>query len=236
MFLNLTPKTRRVWSLRWRLWAVEGSSEYADWCEKSVEVTNSLHQMLCHHLRKRGTVEWKAALVRRDGSISSCFSSPPQVSCNYFLEGSWQPIICSTRRSNLWILTLDWANGGVRVIAWQSTQHKGRLHCWGFASQGLVRDGRFHNQLIILCTLEGVEQDGGFLFLSPLSEALYNVRLESFWWLCGLCLVHFLGSKHSWTVQIWLSNGWSLHIIQSNWVHLWPEIYAVGMQCCMIKQ
>lgn len=130
----------------------------------------------------------------------------------------------------------------LRLSEWRCTGHSLAVHSkqgptslLGFASWGLVLDGRFQNLLIILCTLEGIRQDWGFLFLSPLSEALYNVGLESFWWLCGLCLVHFLGSKHSWTVPIWLSNGRSLHIIQSNWVNLWPEIYAVGMQCCIIK-
>lgn len=40
----------------------------------------------------------------------------------------------------------------------------------GSASRGLVLDGRFWNQLIILRTVEGSPQDGGYPFLSPLSE------------------------------------------------------------------
>lgn len=119
MVPNLTPKTRWVWSLKWWLCSVKESIEYADWCEKSLlRWRIVVIKMHCHHLPKRGTVKRTAASDHRVGSISSCFCSLPQMSCNYFLEGSWQPIICSTGRSNLWILTLDWENGGVGGFCW----------------------------------------------------------------------------------------------------------------------
>lgn len=129
MFLKLTPKTRWVQSLQWWLWAVEGSMSMLSGVRRVCWGDESSSK--CAVITgERGTAKRKAASDHRVGTISSCFCSLPQVSCNYFLEGSWQPIICSTGRSNLWILTLDWENGGVRVTAWQSTQYQGRLLCW----------------------------------------------------------------------------------------------------------
>lgn len=131
MFLNPHPKDQVSVITQMVVMGCRRVYEYAEWCEKSLlKWRIVVIKMRCHHRRKRGTVKRKAASDHRVGTISSCFCSLPQVSCNYFLEGSWQPIICSTGRSNLCILTLDWENGGVQVTAWQSTQYQGRLLCW----------------------------------------------------------------------------------------------------------
>lgn len=93
-----------------------------------------------------------------------------QLTTNYLLNKEVKPLDLNLRLS-------EWRCTGHSLTV-HSTQGPSSL--LRFASQGLVLEGRFQNQLIILCTLEGMQQDGGFLVLSPLSQALYNVVLESF--------------------------------------------------------
>lgn len=50
------------------------------------------------------------------GCISSCPLCSPLVSCSYFMEGSWQPIICSIGRSTLWDMSVKWEEKEVNQI------------------------------------------------------------------------------------------------------------------------
>lgn len=91
----------------WQLW------------EEAVEVTSGLHQNALASSVREKFWKWMAAQECWVGCISSCpFSSPP-VSCSYFMEGSWQPIICSIGgHSTLWNLSVELEEKVVNQILW----------------------------------------------------------------------------------------------------------------------
>lgn len=89
--------------------------------EEAVELTSGLHQNALASSVREKFWKWMAAWECWVGCISSCPFSSPLVSCSYFMEGSWQPIICSVGRSTLWSLSVEWGEKEAsQIIQWKN--------------------------------------------------------------------------------------------------------------------
>lgn len=157
MFLKVHPKDQVSVITPMVVMGCRRVYEYAEGCEKSLLRWGIVIKMCCHHRRQGGTEEkgclgtqgWHYIILFlfSTSGVMQLFSGG-QLTTNYLLNREVKPLDLNPR-----------------LREWRRTGHSLTVH-----SIPGPTDGRSWNPLIILRTVEGNPQDGGYQFLSPVSE------------------------------------------------------------------